>query len=683
MKHGFLSTLLLAFLICVAAQEALAQVASDKVVLGEDGAFHGLGYMPPPPGMQALRLQAVHPKPEGIKLPAFTDNSDYLPPVGNQGQQGSCVAFALGYYCKSYAETKEHGWTPNDASHQFSPAYIYNQAQCGVDQGMYPSDAVTLMQELGACSLSWMPFNSHDSSSWPSESAYREALRHRIGAGYFLGTAEVGALDAIRNLLSSGRVGAIGIFIYGNFGNIASYGYNYCLHDVTDSCVGAHLVTVVGYDDARATADGVGALRCVNSWGTEWGEGGFFWLSYQAATDPGLVIDQGNFFYFDDLPDDDPGYAARITLDFPCFRALSLSLGTGDPSAPATSKSLFDFLSYTTGTPCSPPPGWPIWVDLTPVLPVPEGGNVHFSARNLQPGNGATGSIQAFEIYRLSDMFSLSSLNVPANIAQDGATAHADITWSWVPLTVSGVAEPMEGAAPLEVAFTGSAAGGTEPYAYHWDFGDGLTSTEQYPRHTYSISRNYSAVMTVKDGLGRMGCAAPLNIKVYIGIEAAASPTSGFTPLTVSFSAAATGGTPPYTYYWHFGDATLSNLQNPSHTYANAGTYNVILNAEDGSGGWGQADPLTIAVTDIPPPVVTSMAKKGSPFKILVNGSNLQNGLSVYINGTPWSKTSWSDTTRLMIKGGGSLKALVPKGTPTNFRFVNPDGGEATIMWNW
>lgn len=45
-----------------------------------------------------------------------------------------------------------------------------------------------------------------------------------------------------------------------------------------------------------------------------------------------------------------------------------------------------------------------------------------------------------------------------------------------------------------------------------------------------------------------------------------------------------TGGTPPFTYYWDFGDGDTSNLALPSHTYAVAGTYTICLTLTDANG---------------------------------------------------------------------------------------------------
>ena len=59
-----------------------------------------------------------------------------MPPVGNQGQQGSCTAWAIGYYQKTHYEYLEHHWNDSTTSHEFSPAFIYNQIDGGADYGL-------------------------------------------------------------------------------------------------------------------------------------------------------------------------------------------------------------------------------------------------------------------------------------------------------------------------------------------------------------------------------------------------------------------------------------------------------------------------------------------------------------------------------------------------------------------
>ncbi|PNX46191.1 MAG: hypothetical protein BV459_06920, partial [Thermoplasmata archaeon M11B2D] len=62
---------------------------------------------------------------------------------------------------------------------------------------------------------------------------------------------------------------------------------------------------------------------------------------------------------------------------------------------------------------------------------------------------------------------------------------------------------PYHGAMTEPLQFTGEAFGGTPPYtSYHWEFGDGNTSDDQNPTHTYAHRGNYTAVLTVTDDTG-------------------------------------------------------------------------------------------------------------------------------------------------------------------------------------
>jgi len=71
-----------------------------------------------------------------------------------------------------------------------------------------------------------------------------------------------------------------------------------------------------------------------------------------------------------------------------------------------------------------------------------------------------------------------------------------------------------------------------------------------------------------------------------LAATASATPTRGVAPLDVSFTADATGGKPPYSFNWDFGDGDTSVDQNPTtHTFTTAGTYTANVHVVDSLGG--------------------------------------------------------------------------------------------------
>jgi PKD repeat protein len=108
---------------------------------------------------------------------------------------------------------------------------------------------------------------------------------------------------------------------------------------------------------------------------------------------------------------------------------------------------------------------------------------------------------------------------------------------------------------------------------WHWDFGDGTTASGQNPTHTYPGYGDYAVTVTVSGPGGRDSRTKELHLRVQ--------PTANFTGtigadgLTVKWQDLSTG----YITHWHwdFGDGTTSNEQNPTHTYAAHGDYQVTL----------------------------------------------------------------------------------------------------------
>jgi YVTN family beta-propeller protein len=126
------------------------------------------------------------------------------------------------------------------------------------------------------------------------------------------------------------------------------------------------------------------------------------------------------------------------------------------------------------------------------------------------------------------------------------------------------------GYAPISVQFTNLSKHSTE---WNWDFGDGNNSTEQNPVHTYSTAGSYN--VTLKAINVNITDSKSATITVLALPVFSASPTSGKTPLTVSFTDQSIGS--PNSWAWNFGDGTNSTEQNPVHIYNKAGQYSVTL----------------------------------------------------------------------------------------------------------
>lgn len=175
------------------------------------------------------------------------------------------------------------------------------------------------------------------------------------------------------------------------------------------------------------------------------------------------------------------------------------------------------------------------------------------------------------------------------------------------PLACQASGNPKSGSPSLDVQFNGSVTGGCSPHSYSWDFGDGSSSSELSPRHTFVAAGNYTAQLTVTDSKGSRCQESVTSIIVGcppLTSTASANPTSGTTPLAVQFSASGSGGCPPYTYSWDIGEGGTSTEQNPSHRIEYAGNYTARVTVTDSKGNRSQADVsyATTAAEFIPPP---------------------------------------------------------------------------------
>ena len=131
----------------------------------------------------------------------------------------------------------------------------------------------------------------------------------------------------------------------------------------------------------------------------------------------------------------------------------------------------------------------------------------------------------------------------------------------------------------LTVNFEDYSYASTPISSWTWGFGDGTTSSDQNPAHTYAAAGEYVVTLTITSD----SCLSTIEEVVFVGDFTLPDcqaffwpfPDSSGTDLSYQFINLSLGDATAWN--WDFGDGTTSTEENPLHTYTAAGTYNVIL----------------------------------------------------------------------------------------------------------
>lgn len=227
----------------------------------------------------------IHPETKGRKhagkrtaptdpthtVPAV-DLAHALPPIWDQGPAGSCTAQATGT-CVSYG-CQRSGWlmeTPSCLD-------IYYRARLAIgtqswDSGAMISDCLEALSTTGWIEERDWPYDL-SALAVPCPDALRGPADHRRLIDY---EALDWHVESIQWELACGNLVVVGMTVYESFETVGNDGI---VPEPGGKVAGGHAMVVVGYDALAKR------FRVRNSWGLNWGDWGYCWISESYITDP-------------------------------------------------------------------------------------------------------------------------------------------------------------------------------------------------------------------------------------------------------------------------------------------------------------------------------------------------------------------------------------------------------------
>jgi len=192
-------------------------------------------------------------------------------------------------------------------------------------------------------------------------------------------------------------------------------------------------------------------------------------------------------------------------------------------------------------------------------------------------GDGSTSGLQqpGTHTYATWGTFTIT-LVVSGTACSDTATQQVTIT---PPLPTASFIGQGEGCAPLTVNFTNTSL---LAQSYQWNFGDGGTSTADNPTYIYNVPGVYSVTLTafgVGGAVNTMTKVDSIVVRPRANAFFVLQPTTVIVPSQPVFTYNLSANADQFT--WDFGDGTTSNAFNPTHYYQQAGTFDVMLIANN------------------------------------------------------------------------------------------------------
>jgi C1A family cysteine protease len=228
---------------------------------------------------ECLHLLSLEKRLPGRMLPRIVDlrTNSKMPSVYDQEDIGSCTAQA---FCAAYQFLDNNSFMGSRLFLYYNERKLENNIPD--DSGATLESGISCLTKYGLCPESEWPYDTKKFSVKPPDSCYTSALKEKLLKFKNINNDR----NTMRNFLNLGIPLVVGIAIYPSFESRAVEQTGIVPMPAKNGVMlGGHAVLVVGFNHKK------GQWIVRNSWGTNWGDKGYFYLPYNYLLNRRLCTD--------------------------------------------------------------------------------------------------------------------------------------------------------------------------------------------------------------------------------------------------------------------------------------------------------------------------------------------------------------------------------------------------------